>query len=310
MRILFTGASSFTGFWFAKTIAEGGHQIVAPLRGMSDFSGADDRSKRLRALSGKMEIVGQCAFGSPRFIQLISQGNWDLLCHHAAEVGDYRDPDYDIARAVAANTHNLRLVLSILAERGAQGVVLTGSFFENGEGAGNEPRSAFSPYGVSKSLTATIAEYRCHEIGIRYGKFVIPNPFGPYEQPRLGAYLAKTWKANGVAEIKTPLYVRDNIHVDLLAYAYRRFCEETPSAPDFRRLNPSGYVETQGAFVKRVAAEIGARTQWECGVRFAQQSEFPEPFARLNTHPATQFVQEWEEKRAWNDYADWFLKST
>ena len=60
-----------------------------------------------------------------------------------------------------------------------------------------------------------------------YGKFVIPHPFGPLEQPRLGAYLARTWAADGVAEIKTPAYIRDNIHVGLLAACYKRFVEET-----------------------------------------------------------------------------------
>ena len=31
MKILFTGASSFTGFWFVKTLAATGHEIFCPL---------------------------------------------------------------------------------------------------------------------------------------------------------------------------------------------------------------------------------------------------------------------------------------
>jgi nucleoside-diphosphate-sugar epimerase len=31
MKILFTGATSFTGYWFVKTLAAAGHQIVCPL---------------------------------------------------------------------------------------------------------------------------------------------------------------------------------------------------------------------------------------------------------------------------------------
>ena len=34
------------------------------------------------------------------------------------------------------------------------------------------------PYGLSKGLTAAVVSHRCREFGIRYGKFVIPNPFG------------------------------------------------------------------------------------------------------------------------------------
>ena len=33
MKILFTGASSFTGYWFVKTLAEAGHEVICPLRG-------------------------------------------------------------------------------------------------------------------------------------------------------------------------------------------------------------------------------------------------------------------------------------
>ena len=32
MKILFTGASSFTGYWFVKELAERGHEVTALLR--------------------------------------------------------------------------------------------------------------------------------------------------------------------------------------------------------------------------------------------------------------------------------------
>ena len=38
MRILLTGGSSFTGLWFARSLAAKGHTVVAPLKG-SDYSG-------------------------------------------------------------------------------------------------------------------------------------------------------------------------------------------------------------------------------------------------------------------------------
>ena len=40
---------------------------------------------------------------------------------------------------------------------------------------------------------------------------MIPNPFGPYEEPRFMAYLMKTWLKGEVARVQTPRYVRDNI---------------------------------------------------------------------------------------------------
>ena len=38
-------------------------------------------------------------------------------------------------------------------------MVLTGSVFEHGAGEGSDGLPAFSPYGVSKSLTAEIVRY-------------------------------------------------------------------------------------------------------------------------------------------------------
>ena len=306
MKVLLTGASSFTGYWFAEALLRAGHHLVTPLRGGLESGSDKRRTERLRRLKGKAELIPDCAFGSPRFLDLIGGRDFDVLCHHASEVGDYRNPDFDVAGALGCNTLNLRAVLNSMCKRGLQGVVLTGSFFEHNEGAGSQPLAALSAYGVSKGLTADVVRHRCHEIDMRYGKFVIPHPFGPLEQPRLGAYLAKTWRSGGVAQIGTPAYVRDNIHVSLLAASYARFVNETASAPVQRKLNPSGYVETQGAFIERLAREVGARLGMECQVQLMTQTEFPEPLVRINTEPAAHCAQDWSEPQAWEEYAQWF----
>ena len=140
-----------------------------------------------------------------------------LLCHHGAQVGDYRSPDFDPYRAAAANLQRLPDVLKALKDRGCGRLVLTGSFFEPNEGAGSTPLRAFNAYGLSKGLTATAAEFYAGREGFTFEKFVIPHPFGPYEEPRFTAYLMKTWLAAETARVQTPRYVRDNIHASLLA---------------------------------------------------------------------------------------------
>jgi nucleoside-diphosphate-sugar epimerase len=279
------------------------------LRSDIEAGGDNERVERLHRLQRvkNVEIIGECSFGSPRFLNLARKQEYDVLCLHHAEVEDYRNPDFDIPQALARNTLNLREVLNCMRERGLKGVVLTGSFFEHDEGTGSPPLAAFSPYGLSKALTAQIVRYRCHETALPYGKFVIPHPFGPLEQPRLGAYLARTWGQGQTAEIKTPAYIRDNIHVSLLAACYQRFVEETTSAPPQRRLNPSGYVESQGAFVERMAREIGRRVGRECRVTFLKQTDFPEPVMRVNTDPAALYAPGWDEATAWDGYAESFV---
>ncbi len=306
MKILLTGASSFTGYWFAAALAAAGHHVVAPLRGGLD-GGADRlRGERLSRLADKVELVADRAFGSASFLDIVNSQDFDLLCHHGAETTNYRSPDFDVVGAIASNTLNLRAVFKAIAARGAKGLILTGSYFEYDEGAGNLPLLAFSPYGLAKGCTAQIVRHGCHEVGLPYAKFVIPNPFGPLEQPRLGAYLAQTWKSGGVPQIKTPAYVRDNIHIGLLAAAYGRFIEQPWSGSNERKLNPSGYIESQGAFIQRLAREIGVRLNRKLQVELLLQTDFSEPVMRVNTDPATCHVADWNESKAWDEYATVF----
>jgi nucleoside-diphosphate-sugar epimerase len=137
MKVLLTGATSFTGYWFA--LHAQGAQVVAPLRmaAASYFDGT--RAERVLRLGSVAEIIDAVSFGSERFLDLVNAGACDLLCHHAARVSDYRSPDFDVAGALAENTHNLRAVLDALAKGGLKGVLLTGRVFEQDEGAGDVP---------------------------------------------------------------------------------------------------------------------------------------------------------------------------
>lgn len=306
MRILFTGASSFTGYWFVQQLAAQGHQLVMPMRRTLEAYEGVRRERVLRA--GRCgEAVFQCAFGDERFLDLISASSrWDVLCHHAADVTDYRSPDFDISAALHNNTNNLRRVLEAMTGRGCRRIVLTGSVFEPGEGAGSEGLPAFSPYGVSKALTAQVVEYYAQVAGMRLGKFVIPNPFGPYEEPRFTQYLLRTWFEGGTASVRTPDYVRDNIHVSLLARAYARFVASLPESPGRDRLNPSGYIESQGTFAERVAREMRLRLGLTCELELGKQTEFDEPRIRVNTDPLDADALGWDEAAAWEELASYY----
>jgi nucleoside-diphosphate-sugar epimerase len=307
MKILFTGASSFTGFWFVKTLASAGHESVCPLRGAPE---SYDGVRRLRAekLQPLCRLVPQTPFGSEKFFELIrSGGRWDLFCHHAAESANYKSPEFDTLAALKSNTLNLREVLAALTNSGLRGVVLTGSVFENDEGKGDEPLRAFSGYGLSKGLTWQAFRQHCGEAGVPLGKFVIPNPFGPFEEPRFTAYLMKTWRDGKVAGVKTPEYLRDNIHVDLLAAAYAGFLNRVATLKSGSvKFNPSGYAETQGQFAQRVAREAQKRSGWECKLELARQEDFSEPLRRVNTDAVAPHFAKWSESKAWDGFVEFY----
>lgn len=309
MRVLLTGASSFSGCWFVEKLSDAGFAVTAPLRAApSAYTGL--RGERVSKLAERATLEYNCPFGSPAFFDLISRHTFEVLCHHAAVVTDYRSLEFDVSRALAENTKNLRITLERMRASGLKAVILTGSVFEANEGAGDEPRRAFSPYGLSKGFTANVVQYWCDHFGIPFGKFVIANPFGPWEEPRFCAYLHKSWRAGQTAEVRTPEYVRDNIHVDLLALAYASFVERVLKSGCSDRFGPIGYAETQGAFAERYAQAMRPRLGLDCAVRLLEQTEFSEPRVRINTNPIDAAALGWRESEAWDAIAAYYRSTS
>jgi nucleoside-diphosphate-sugar epimerase len=306
VRILFTGASSFTGFWFARELAREGHEVVATFRrAPADYEGV--RRARVDGLAAHVRAVAGCAFGDDRFLALVAdEGPWDLLCHHAADATDYKSPEFDALGAAARNTHRIAAVLSSFRGAGGRALLLTGSVFEGGEGAGSEGLPHFSPYGLSKALTAQVVAYEAGRAGLGFGKFVIANPFGPFEEPRFTHYLVRSWQEGRTAAVESPAYVRDNIHVSLLARAYAVFAGRLARCAGPLRLLPSGYVESVGRFAERFAREMGPRLGIDCPLELRAQTEFREPRVRINTDPLDAERLGWSEAQAWDELAAYY----
>jgi UDP-glucose 4-epimerase len=307
MKILFTGGSSFTGHWFVRELAFARHEVFALFRRRPEEYSDDLRRKRVEALTDICHPIFGVSFGDDRFLELIKTRNCEILCHHAAEVTNYKSPHFNVSAAVENNTYRLPLVIERLKDAGCSKIVLTGSVFENDEGVGSGTREAFSPYGLSKALTWQIFRYYAQSHHIRLGKFVIPNPFGPYEDPRCFThYLLKNWFAGLTPSVNTPAYVRDNIHASLLAKVYAHFIATL--AEGTSRINPSGYIETQGAFARRVADELSKRLGLKCALALKTQSDFPEPRVRINTDVAATMAPGWNEGVAWDEFADYYMR--
>lgn len=309
MDILFTGGSSFTGYWFIRQLAEAGHEVRATFtRGsVADYADGGVRGARVELLASLCTPVWNCTFGDDAFMEALRDLGGGVLCHHAADVTNYKSPDFDAAGAVCNNTRNGRAVLRSLAESGGR-LLLTNSVFAGGEGAGSVGAVGelphFSPYGLSKAMTAEFYRYHAAELGVNLGEFVIPNPFGPYEEPRFTNYLVKTWFGGKVAGCNTPAYVRDNIHVELLGRAYADFAGRLDAA--HQKLGPCGYIESQGAFAERFAQQMRPRLGLGCALELADQTEFAEPRIRINTDAVDAAVLGFDEARAWDAVADFY----
>ena len=308
MKILLSGASSFTGYWFGKTLSEAGHQVTGLYRkgGAVDYDGTRGQRAALFANFGNQ--VFDCTFGETGFLKAAQAESWDIYCHHASEVENYRSPDFDPIAATQSNTKNLPVVLEVLISKGCRRVVVSGSIFERGEGQGSDELPAVSRYGLSKTLSWEVFLFECRRLGIQLGKFVIPNPFGPLEEERFTHFLATTWRRGESATCHTPLYVRDNIPVDYLAMEYKRYLERLPEG--LSRCHPSGYVETQGQFTERVARELRQRTGWKCGLFPTEQTEFAQPRVRVNSETGLRHHREWDESAFWDQMAAYYYSES
>jgi nucleoside-diphosphate-sugar epimerase len=299
MQIVFTGATSFTGSWFIKKLSEKGHTLYAPIqKEASAYEGI--RKERLTQIQSLSQPHFEAPFGSERFFAFLeSLPEIDLFCHHAADVTNYKSPEFDAIKALENNTRGLDSLLHLLKRKGCSTFVLTGSVFEPGEGKGSDHLRAVSPYGLSKGLTTSYYSYYCDRAGIALKHFVIPNPFGPYEDFRFTSFLAKTWLEGKTAPITHPNYVRDNIPVPLLAEVYAGFCEDnTP------KINPSCYVGSQQEFTLRFKEAMQPRLKVPCEVEFKIQTDFSEPLIRVNTdtvHP------DGMENEFWDELAQFYL---
>src|SRR5205085_161413 len=129
MRFLFTGASSFTGYHFAAGLTAAGHEVTCTVqRALGDYS--ELRAERLRRLAGKVQFAERVSFGDEGLLRLLSGKPFDVLCHHAADVTNYKSPDFDAVKAVQNNTRGLVDVLRTFKASGGKGVTLTGTIFE------------------------------------------------------------------------------------------------------------------------------------------------------------------------------------
>ncbi len=244
--------------------------------------------------------------GSDAMFDALKGTRFDLLCLHGAVVGNHKAPDFDVIDALGQNTKNLAEILPIFENQGGKAVVATGTYFEADEGIGSEPREAFSPYALSKTLTWETIRYHCHRAKIPLAKFVVANPFGPLEKGGFTQYLTQSWKRGEEVTVRTPDYVRDNVPVDLMALHYLELCEilfESPPADQCIATAPSWFAASQGEFTQYFAEKFNEVTGMTAPFQCARQTDFSEPLDRRNQgRPDKLRSHTWDENRFWQMY--------
>jgi nucleoside-diphosphate-sugar epimerase len=215
--VLFTGLSSFTGYWFTKKLAEKGHKVVGCLsKNMSEYN--SDQKERLNQANSNIRIEQNASFGSENFLKIISDFKPQVFCFHHALVTGYKDPSFDVNIAIENNLNNYQEVLNKLTESGCKQIIMTRSIFEKG----SDVERDISAYGKSKRKTFEIFSQAVPN-DIKLRSFVICNPVGRYEGNNLTSYLIKCWIEGRPASLMQPKLVRDFVPIDLLSNSYAQF---------------------------------------------------------------------------------------
>ncbi len=304
--ILLTGASSFTGLWIAEALASAGHAVTAPLkRPASDYSGL--RRQRVERLGRSAEVIFDTPFASQALLALVASRRFDLLGHHAADIVNYRSADYDPAAGFSRNVDGADAVFEAFSRSGGRAVIATGTAFEPGEGGEGPEALAVSPYGLSKGLTNQALRHMARWRGLGFGKFVIAGPFGRLEEGRFAWSMFQAWFDDRPGVVRTPRYVRDNIPAPVLAAAYSGLVHRMLAGAEDLIARPQGFVGTQEAFGRRLAAAMAPRLGRACAIESMDQPRLDEPETRINSEPA--FAPGWDEAAFWDDYAAYYQET-
>ena len=310
MKILFTGASSFTGSHFVRALRAAKHDVSITLGKLRLDQYSDLERQRMAPFINEVDKRFGTSFGDAAFDSWLDEG-FDTVCMHGAkgQSAGHDSADFDVIGAVEWNTWNIASSMRTMKRAGVKRIFLTGTYFERWNGRlddSDNSNPAKNEYALSKTITSDIVRFYCKQNDIQFNKFVIPNPFGPYENKRFTTSAALAWLRGEHITVHNPLPVRDNIHVDLLAKRYAQVIDE-----GIRFAAPSGYRMTQGNFAMKFAAEMRSRLGVPCAIDFAPGED--ESDLRENPYDAEEDVNrkyeyEWVEQFAWDNLASYYLK--
>ena len=178
MRILVTGGAGFIGSHIVDTYLQAGHEVWV----------LDDLSRGKREQVNPHAPFVRMDLRSPGLKDLLAEGNFDCINHHAAQI--------DVRVSVADPTRDAMInivgTLNLLEAARAHGVprfifASTGGAIYGEQrhfpATEHHPTSPLSPYGVAKLAVEHYLEYYRQVHGLRYVVLRYANVYGPRQDP-------------------------------------------------------------------------------------------------------------------------------
>lgn len=303
MKILFTGISSFTGFWIANYFANKGYTIDAVLTKKTIRQYDSLRSERLSKLSDNINLIFDCKFGDNKFISLIRSNQYEIIIHHASNVNNYNSDSFDWQLAINENTNNIEIVIEEIASNSNTIFAYSSTVFEKGGISKDQP---INKYAFSKKISKEIIKFFCVKYNIKFTQIYITNPFGPLEDLKLNHHILSSWKKNTDVVIKTPKYIRDFIPVDLLAISYFEHIVSLQTSNNLiSSYSPSGYKMKISDYLNFLSNKLYQLIGDKKEFKTEDQINFSEPIELVNDSNVL-LNAIWNEKEFWVQYFNYY----
>ena len=277
MKLLFLGASSFTGYHFVKKISKTKkYKIYCTLtKNLSQYDAI--RLERIKLLSKYKNIIfiNKTKFGDKKFINLLSEEKFDFICLHHASTKNYNDDSkFNLNKSLKKNTLNINSVFNKINREAT--IIISNTIFQK---IPSKKYQAVNKYGISKSIAYDKIKNHCKKYNLKFKSIFITNPWGILEEKKLNYYLIYNWLQNKKAFISHPNYIRDNIYIDKLSNFYLKIIKSNSKKIDYF---PSGYCSSNKVFIEAFKKKFEKFFKKKVKVEYAVNAKYNQPISRIN----------------------------
>ena len=205
MKVLFTGSSSFTGYYFLKEINKN------KIKTFAVFSREKKEYKKIfqkEILNSKMRYIVPCKkvnFGSKKYIDIIKKENINVICFHHFIVGNLNNK-YDFNKNLKKLLQNIEEVIFQLSLNKNSSIIYTSSVYQKISSSRKylNDKSRIN-YGYTKLILSQILKYMCKKYKIKFINFELQNPIGKFEKENsLPFYIASSFFNKNKIKLENP----------------------------------------------------------------------------------------------------------
>ena len=226
MKVLVTGGAGFIGSHVVEALLEDGCEVEV----------LDNLSTGQREYVADGVPLHVLDITSPEAAEIVANGNFDALIHHAAQIDvrrSVRQPAYDAGINILGTVNLLEACRASLVRRfifASTGGAIYGDPVSIPQ-AESHPLAPASPYGLSKLSAERYLELFDRHCGIRYVALRYGNVYGPRQSPHGEAGVVAIFASRMLSrenpvifgdgrQTRDYVYVEDVARANMMALAY------------------------------------------------------------------------------------------